>query len=291
MSPASVFLLDLVARQAASNYTNDSAYIDIANQTQAEFIPWDWYITPNLPNYVCPSSTSILVTFGVVNVLVSLLNLIMGHRIVVNKVTFGLFGKELGNSWMFMFLMPLGVQLGANAFIAFLYQNTPGYEQGFTITDLMLFYTTRPRLGWIVLSLVMHWGRIGGEHGDYDEKIQDGYYEGAAKGAILAEVFLLVISSYYYGRTVRFAATHGYYLIGHLKGPYAHDARIMYVGALLFIVALYGSIFYLLALLGFGPGVLKLGRNAYLPVWGIGSTTWLASWLFWGGYVTLAKDL
>ena len=59
MSPASVFLLDLVARQAASNYTNDSAYIDIANQTQAEFIPWDWYITPNLPNYVCPSSTSI----------------------------------------------------------------------------------------------------------------------------------------------------------------------------------------------------------------------------------------
>jgi hypothetical protein len=266
-----------------------SASIDIANQTQSQFIPWDWYITPNLPDYVCPSSNSILVTFGVVNVLVSLLNLIMGHRKVVNKVTFGLFGKELGNSWMFMFLMPLGVQLGANAFIAFLYQNTPGYEQGFSITDLMLFYTTRPRLGWIVLSLVMHWGRIGGEDRDYDDKIQDGYYEGAAKGAILAEIFLLVISSYYYGRTVHFAATHGYYLIGHLKGPYAHDARIMYVGAISFIVALYGSIFYLIGLLGVRG--LNLGRNAYVPVWGIGCTTWLASWLFWGGYVTLAKDL
>lgn len=287
MSPAAGFLLDLVERQAVYNYT-DWAYIDVANQTQAEFIPWDWYITPNLPNYVCPSSTSILVTFGVVNVLVSLLNLIMGHRQVVNKVSFGLFGKELGNSWMFMFLMPLGVQLGANAFIAYLYENTPGYEQGFSIVDLMLFYTTRPRLGWIVLSLVMHWGRIGGDE-SYDEKIEDGYYEGAAKGAILAEIFLLVISSYYYGRTVHFAATHGYYLIGHLKGPYAHDARIMYVGALLFLVALYGSIFYLIGLLGVVG--LQLGRKAYISVWGIGCTTWLASWLFWGGYVTLAKDL
>lgn len=39
MSPAAGFLLDLVARQAVYNYT-DWAYIDVANQTQAEFIPW-----------------------------------------------------------------------------------------------------------------------------------------------------------------------------------------------------------------------------------------------------------
>jgi hypothetical protein len=80
-----------------------------SNQSQADLIPWQWYLQPTVPIYACPSPTAILTTFFIINVLVSLLNLILGHRKIVNFITFGLFRKPLGNTWWFMFLLPLGI--------------------------------------------------------------------------------------------------------------------------------------------------------------------------------------
>ena len=190
-----------------------------------------------------------------------------------------------------MFLVPLITQLGANAFIAYLYQHTTGFGQGFTIIDLMLFYTTRPRMGWLVLTCVIGWG-IREENTRGGQKLK-GFYENSAKGAILAEIILMIIASFYYGRTMHFAVTRGYYLRGHLTGPSAHDAHIMYVGALLYTVFLYTPLFYLVLLVidekfGFLDDPLA---SVLLAVGVTGTTTWLGSWLFWAGYVHLAQDL
>ena len=68
------------------------------------------------------------------------------------------------------------------------------------------------------------------------------------EGSLFTEIILLLIATYYNGLTVHVTITRGYYLIDHLKGPYVHDARIMYVGALL-LVFLFYAITYLLLLL------------------------------------------
>lgn len=71
------------------------------------------------------------------NVLVAIINLVFGYRKVVHFMTFGLFGREGSkNTFVFMFLFPLGLQLSGNTVIAYIYRHTPGYGQGFSIGDL-----------------------------------------------------------------------------------------------------------------------------------------------------------
>jgi hypothetical protein len=75
------------------------------------------------------------------------------------------------------------------------------------------------------------------------------WYESSAKGSILAEIFLLLIASYYHGRTVHFAAKHRYYLAGRLHGTYARSTRVMYAGALVSLLFLSCAVIYLIWLL------------------------------------------
>ena len=102
---------------------------------------------------------------------------------------------------------------------------------------------------------------------------------------------------YYYGRTVHFAASHRYYLAGHLHGPHATNARIMYAGALLYLLFLYFSIGLLIILLLPDGSEKKTysgkhERRGFIQVCAvICATSWMASWLFWGGYLHLAGDL
>ena len=99
---------------------------------------------------------------------------------------------------------------------------------------------------------------------------------------------------YYYGRTAHFATTKGYYIIGHLKGPHAHDAHIMYAGALLALIGgSYSIIFVPMQLLVHGASTRSAPPNAWLIYFSITLMTyaWIGAWLFWVGYVRLAGDL
>jgi hypothetical protein len=73
--------------------------------------------------------------------------------------------------------------------IAYNYNLTPGYVQGFSFIGITLFYTTRPRLGWIILVLSMQIGQSFRDNSDV-------YYVNTAKGTILAQIALLVIGNY-----------------------------------------------------------------------------------------------
>ena len=64
----------------------------------------------------------------------------------------------------------------------------------------------------------------------------DGYWTSAAKQTLITEAIMQLVGTYYLGRTAHFAASHGYYLPNRLHN---HDARLMYAGALLFLVVAY----------------------------------------------------
>jgi hypothetical protein len=62
-----------------------------------QYLPWTWSVKSSDPNAHCPPASSILGTFAIINVLVSLIGLVFGNRVVTNKISCGIFGK-LGSS-------------------------------------------------------------------------------------------------------------------------------------------------------------------------------------------------
>jgi hypothetical protein len=119
---------------------------------RSALIPWSWVVKPDLAHPVCPAASSTLATFAAVNGVVVILNIVTGNRVVLNYISCGMLGKPGSHSWRYMWLVSLASQLGANALVAYLYRITPGYNDSATIVQLVLFFTTRPRLGWLVMN-------------------------------------------------------------------------------------------------------------------------------------------
>ncbi|ORY02286.1 hypothetical protein BCR34DRAFT_84490 [Clohesyomyces aquaticus] len=117
------------------------------------YFPWSWTIESlDQTTHKCPSVSSLLGTFAAVNGVVSLLAVIFGHRLVVKKITCGLFGRRGSRAWVWMWILPVGLQLAANVCIALLIKKSGGYTADFSVSELMLFLVARPRLSWIVLG-------------------------------------------------------------------------------------------------------------------------------------------
>lgn len=107
------------------------------------------------------------------------------------------------------------------------------------------------------------------------------------------------------GVTAHFAATHGFYKAGGTNSGIERSAKIMYTGALLFLV--FASLFIVLAYTvllcvliwssdrrgGRRKDTVASRQYEILRVTAILSlpTTYLASWVFWAGFVYLAGDL
>lgn len=269
ISLSAALSIHLVLALATTNDTSNAT-----TSPQAHLVPWKWHVKPNMLDYVFPSSASTLGNIRRRERTRRYFQPDFRTQKVISFLSCGCCGRPYSNNhWWFMFLFALGLNLGANALIAFLYLSNPGYGQGFSIGQLTLFWTTRPRLGWFALSLMMYYNR-----GD-----DSGLYEDSAKGAIFAEVFLLLLSTYYTGMTAHFAMSRVYHIIGRLEGPHAHDARIMYAGALMSLVVRFLALFYIFFLLL--PYTIReysysKSRGSYIFVLGIMYTTWLASCLF-----------
>jgi hypothetical protein len=119
-----------------------------------QYLPWNWTVKSSNPSAHCPPASSILGTFAIVNILVSLIGLVFGNRVVTNKITCGLFGKPGGSAWQYMWILTLVLQFSSNILVATIIKHTPGYGDDFSIRQLMLFFIARPRLSWMFLSMV-----------------------------------------------------------------------------------------------------------------------------------------
>jgi hypothetical protein len=136
---------------SAQSTTNTATSSDDA--ARAAFIPWSWVIKPDGGQVSCPSASATLGTFAVVNAVVTVLSLFMGNRLLLHYLSGGKLGKPESHSWRYMWLVTFGLQLAANAIVARIYTRS-GNEDSPRIWQLVLFFTTRPRLGWLVMNLV-----------------------------------------------------------------------------------------------------------------------------------------
>ena len=245
------------------------------------YVPWSWQVRPDRElgsDGSCPSSGWILLTFAFVNVLVSVISLFTGHQGVIRFFTCGYLGKDDAKvTWFYMFSLPLALNLGSNALIAYLYKTTPGFGDHFGIWDLTLFYTTRPRLGWILLVIIMNID-FRQSQSKTDGKTN---YISSTKAAVAAEFVLQIFSSVYMGKTASFAAKNDYYSL-HSTAP--NSAEIMYAGALLSLVTVFFTLIFLVYILSTDPG----STSVYLLVTIVSIYSLVASWLFWSGFVILA---
>ncbi|KAI9869220.1 MAG: hypothetical protein M1813_000008 [Trichoglossum hirsutum] len=269
-----------------------------SEEIRASLIPWTWRVQSNTiptdPEPHCPSASAILGTFTVVNITVSLLGLLFGHRKVVHWLTCTLWGRPEPRFLVQTFLLwifPFTLQILANYLVASTIQKSPGYTRT-PVSSLMLLFLSRPRLGWIVLYLFGQWGKTVREIG---------YLSSSAMAALIAEVLLELGATYYMGRTAHFAATRGLYLAHHAQAiPYGSDALMMYAGALLFLLCIPGIfICATAAVMSFWAPVAETERKAadrqvrgqVVAFLMFGALGWVANWLFWAGFVRLAGNL
>lgn len=252
-----------------------------ADYNPADYIPWSWRVKsrtfPSLD--YCPPAASILGNFAIINVLVSLVSLFLGNSKIVKLITCGCIDGDEDDDkkslwWLFMFLFPFGLNLGSNALVAHRYRTVHGFDD-FHTWDLTLFYTTRPRLAWVALVIFMNI--------DTNKSKNSTKYMKSAKAAVLAEIVLQIMSSYYMGWTASFATKHGYY---HHPTAAPENANIMYAGALLSLISLFSTLICLVAIL------IQAGsfESSFTPILMVSCTSWLGSWLFWIGFVSLEGD-
>jgi hypothetical protein len=142
------------------------------NSNHTVYLPWTWTIVSTDPqNHPCPSPSSILTTFAIVNLVASLLSLLVGNRRFINDLTRGKFGSPNRKAhWKWNWIINICLNLSANAIIAGIIKHSLGYRADFTLWQLTLFLLARPRLTWIVLAFMAD---KYGETISVDMKIED----------------------------------------------------------------------------------------------------------------------
>ena len=281
------------------------------------YVPWGWSVAPtdSKSPVTCPPPSAILSTFAVVNVIVGVLSVICGHRRVTKWLSCGVLGRRDSGSWKWMWIVIVGLQLGANALIAKIIKLTPGYHQSFRTWQLTLFFTARPRVSWIFGLPCSHAANFltkpdtrkmsfKGDEASYtnlrdsqeNRDNRDYAWRSFALSQFIAEIMLQFITAYTMGTTVAFAAPRGYYILGNLN-PLGHKAHMMYSAALYWLCGQslllgVGFIAAIIALVRHKKDYRKVCHNimTWVGVFML-PLSWMATWLFWVGYVRLAGDL
>ena len=132
--------------------------------------PQQWSVYPaNGDTTHCPSAHSILTTFGLINLAVLVLSLILGHRKITLLLTRGIFGKKHKTEWgrrqwgipipksvLYMWTVPFALQIIANAINAAIMKSTANYtDASFSIGQVMILYLMRPRITWLLGAIIL----------------------------------------------------------------------------------------------------------------------------------------
>ena len=126
---------------------------------------------------------------------------------LMKTITFGLFGRNPdARHYRFLWVLPVGFHLAANAINATIMKKTPGYGELFSVADVVLFYTTRPRITWFLSALLtvpwagrrdngrQHWSR---------NWVSFAYTQGFAEFALQAISLYTLIIANIHGKQLR----------------------------------------------------------------------------------------
>jgi hypothetical protein len=264
------------------------------SESYEAWIPWQWVIIPSDRSVSCSSPAAVLGTFAAVNGAVSILGVFCGHKSIVNAITFGLLGGEHSKSWRYMWVFSVGLQLAANAAIAGLIYNSPEVIPLFKISDLMLFYIARPRLSWIVVSLLSTLNVRSGWPWRPSDGLWENPLEGAALAQMIAEFVLQLMACYPMGYVVWQGSDTRVYDLITLNYDIPPLVRLMYAGALYYLVMGGISLVVLTVLaVSFCRHHQSPNRTYYIRIVMclVLISTWLGSWLFWVGFVNFMAGI
>jgi len=188
----------------------------LAAPTHLDMIPWQWTIKPsNEATEKCASNEWKLGSFALVNI-ATFLAAFLSRRTGIHRIARGFLWHPHPWCWIFTGILIAALQLLANWFNAFLVQKTLGYEH-VPVIQLMLFWCSMPRLAWLTILLI-------------------GVQPSAAASSLFAEMILQFLSSYYMILTVNYGREHNFYLGGMESVERGRSAKIMYAGALLWLI-------------------------------------------------------
>ena len=204
----------------------------MSSNKNPQYIPWTWKLRPiDTTEQQCPSVHHTVLVYLVATLATTILAVGIGHRKVVHVLTCTRFGRKHSTSWTYLWILPLCLHLGADFLNAYLATHAPGYNANNQpkVWELALFYSTRPRMAWILLSLL---------------GIQS-YWSSAAKQIMIVEIIMQLVGCYYLGSTAHFAARHGYFS----SHGYNHWAQLLYGSALATLIFTVASMYGLLTAL------------------------------------------
>lgn len=154
---------------------------------------------------------------------------ILGRRTVVERLTFGCCGKLHSQGWLLTGPATIALHLGSNAINAYLVSATPGFRH-VNRGQLMFLWTTRPRLTWLIVVLAP-W------------RADEAIYISVSASMLVAELILQLTSFYFMAKATNYARIQKFFKIGRLSHtPHGHDARLMYAGALMWLIVIVGAL-------------------------------------------------
>jgi hypothetical protein len=143
------------------DYYNDTVYGDSISSGQGSSeLPLAWKIAPqsvldgskSAEEANCPKIAGTYIAFAISNVIIAILGVILGCRPILNKLTCGFLGKRgKRNTILYNWILPFGLHVSANALVAGIIHNTPGYGN-VKVVDAMMIYFVRPRISVLILA-------------------------------------------------------------------------------------------------------------------------------------------
>ncbi|KAI9034933.1 uncharacterized protein KD926_005014 [Aspergillus affinis] len=207
----------------------------LAAPTLSDMIPWGWTLKSSLHSEVanktrvgyvgaretCPWNEWKLGSFALVNI-ATLLAAFFSQIISNHRISRDSSKPSHPLHWFFKGLLIANLHLLANWFNSMIVQSSPGYEDT-PVLQLMLLWCCMPRLAWLTMSLI-------GLQPIESMKLS------AAASLLFAESILQLATSYYMFMTVDYGREHNFYLGGLEGAEKAYQAKVMYAGALMWLI-------------------------------------------------------
>ncbi|KAK7422585.1 hypothetical protein QQX98_001609 [Neonectria punicea] len=171
-------------------------------------IPFEWIISPSEIKNSCPDQSQIITMFAVTETVIVLLTSIVAYRPVVHFLSRGWLGNRGKDSAVLAWTITFACQLLANATIAGMIGNTPGYGR-LNMLRIFTVYIARPRFHVVILGLLrslvgVQRTRSMDKTRIVDKRIDDRVefpYTDAYIATAVSELLLLIIAAIFTGVT------------------------------------------------------------------------------------------
>ncbi|KAF2135432.1 uncharacterized protein K452DRAFT_323058 [Aplosporella prunicola CBS 121167] len=206
-------------------------WLHMAAPTALDMIPWQWTIKPSDNWSKCPLNIWKIGSFVLVNV-ATFLVAVYGRGAEIHGLAPRFPRLPYPSSWFAKGILIAALQLLANLVNASLLQATMGYDD-IPVIQLMFLWCSMPRPAWMASLLI---GLQPFDTIDFS----------VAKSSLFAEIILQTLSAYYMVLTVNYGLKHNFYFRSLKGAERGQSARLMYTGALLWIMVTTVALFWLI---------------------------------------------